>query len=270
MSLNAAFAKGESAQTSDEMRFLVERSQHFARISDGLFNPAIGKLIALWGFHSDTFAPVVPDNIAVKRLVDARPSVLNLTISGNEIRSANPAVELDLGGIAKGYALDRAAALLHQRGIHDALINIGGNIMALGSKGKTPWTVGIQHPRASGPLATLTLYDGEAIGTSGDYQRFFEVGNKRYSHLIDPRSGFPAAHTEAVTVLITPQANAGLLSDVTSKPIFLGGNQWREMAKRCGVNEVLRVDANGKIAVTTALRARLRWEGDARPDEVVE
>lgn len=270
MTLNAAFARGETRPITPEMRKLLTESRRFADISDGLFDPAIGKLIALWGFHSDTFAPVIPDAAAVRKLVAEHPSVRELEIGEDTVSSRNPAVELDLGGIAKGYALDRAAALLHGKGVKNALINIGGNIMALGSKGDTPWTVGIQHPRASGPMATLALYDGEAVGTSGDYQRFFEVGGKRYSHLLDPRSGEPAQHTQAVTVLITPRENAGLLSDVTSKPIFLSAERWRDMARRIGVEHVLRVDAAGRIAVTEALRARLRWQEGSRPDEVVK
>lgn len=270
MSLNAAFARGEAHEASPEMLYLINQSQRFAKLSGGLFDPAIGRLIALWGFHTDTFVPALPDALAVKRLVAAHPSVLDLDMSGSTVLSRNPAVQLDLGGIAKGYALDRAATILHQRNIRNALINIGGNIMALGSKGKTPWSVGIQHPRASGPIATLALYDGEAIGTSGDYQRYFEISGKRYSHLIDPASGEPAHHTQAVTVLITPQAGAGLLSDVTSKPIFLAADGWREMAARCGVTHVLRIDAGGRIAVTSTLRARLQWQNGSKPDEVIE
>ena len=106
-----------------------------------------------------------------------------------ESRQSQPRVKLDLGGYAKGYALDRAAEILKSQGIHNALINIGGNVLALGTHGTRPWRVGIQHPRKPGPLATLELRDGEAIGTSGDYQRYFELDGKRYCHLIDPRTG---------------------------------------------------------------------------------
>jgi thiamine biosynthesis lipoprotein len=80
-----------------------------------------------------------------------------------------------------------------------ALLNIGGNVMALGSKNGQRWRVGIQHPRQPGPLATIELDDGEAIGTSGDYQRYFEVDGRRYCHLLDPRSGEPVSHTQALT-----------------------------------------------------------------------
>ena len=269
-SLNSALAAGKTASLTPEMRFLLTESQRFATLSEQLFDPAIGKLIQLWGFHSDSFEPRLPEPAALQAALDAKPSVTQLSISGDLVRSSNRAVSLDFGGIAKGYALDRAASILRAHGVKNALINIGGNVMALGSKGKQPWQVGIQHPRASGPLATLALYDGEAIGTSGDYQRFFELEGQRYSHLLDPITGQPARHTAAVTVLITPRDGAGLLSDVASKPVFLAADKWREMARRCEVAHVLRVDAEGNITVTTDMRARLRWAAGASPAAVVE
>lgn len=268
--LNQAFARGESMQVSDEMLFLIGASRRFTRLSDGLFDPAIGRLIELWGFHSDSFTPRLPDPAQVRALIAAHPSVMDLDITGNTVSSRNRTVMLDFGGIAKGYALDRAAAILHEHGVRNALINIGGNVMALGSKGKTPWSVGIQHPRASGAIATLALYDGEAIGTSGDYQRYFEIDGKHYSHLLDPTTGEPARHTEAVTILVTPRKDAGMLSDVSSKPVFLADRNWREMARRCGISHVLKVDAAGHISVTADMRARLRWSDGQHADEVVD
>ncbi len=269
-SLNAAIAAGKSAPVSPEMHELLVASQRYAELGDGLFDPAIGKLIELWGFHSDNFVPRLPDPDAVQAAVAAAPSVRQLSFQGELVRSSNRAVNLDFGGIAKGYALDRAAEILRQRGIKNALINIGGNVMALGSKGKQPWSIGIQHPRASGPLATLALYDGEAIGTSGDYQRFFELDGQRYCHLIDPRTGAPARHTAAVTVLVTPREHAGMLSDVASKPLFLSGENWPQMARRFEIRHALRVDAEGRISLTPDMRARLRWADGVTPGTVVE
>lgn len=268
--LNAAIARGEPAEVSDEMLFLIRQSQDYAARSEGLFNPAIGHLIELWGFHKDSITPHLPSPEELRQTLAQHPDVRDLEISGHTVRSRNRAVMLDFGGIAKGYALDRATQILHEHGIRNALINIGGNVMALGMKGRQPWTVGIQHPRESGPIATLALYDGEAIGTSGDYQRFFEVGGLRYSHLLDPRSGVPARHTEAVTVLVTPREYAGLVSDVSSKPIFLADTGWREMARRGGVSHVLKVDAGGRVIVTADMRARLRWADGMHADAVVE
>ena len=257
--LNEAIARGEgNIAVSAELTFLLKDAADIAARSDQLFNPAIGRLVALWGFHSDEFRPQLPDMAAVEAVAKARPSMSDLTITDNSVSSRNRAVQLDLGGYAKGYALDRAAALLKGMGVNNALINIGGNVMALGDKGGTPWRVGIQHPRAAAPLATLELRDGEAIGTSGDYQRYFEVDGKRYCHLLDPRSGRPAEGTQAVTVLIPPRPGAGALSDAASKPLFVAGPaEWRGLARRLGVEHALRIDAAGAMQVTAALRQRL-------------
>ncbi len=261
--LNAAIARGErDIPVSPELAALLQDAAAIAERSDGLFDPAIGKLVALWGFHSDEFKPILPDPAAVEAVVKARPRMSDLTIEANRVTSRNKAVQLDLGGYAKGYALDRAAAILRGQGVRNALVNIGGNVMALGDKGGKPWRVGIQHPRAAAPLAALDLKDGEAVGTSGDYQRYFELDGKRYSHLLDPRSGRPAEGTQAVTVLIQPRAGrasaAGTLSDAASKPLFIaGGAGWRERARRLGVEQALRIDGEGTVQVTAALRERL-------------
>jgi len=259
--LNQAIARGEPATVSPELAGMLSEAKALAAKGDELFNPAMGKLIALWGFHTDTFVPKLPDPAAVQALVKSAPTMADLHIDGTRVWSDNRDVELDLGGYAKGYALDRAAAILRENGVHNALINIGGNVMALGKKGDRPWQVGIQHPRAPTPIAALALYDGEAIGTSGDYQRYFELDGRRYSHLLDPRTGEPATGTEAVTVLVTPRPGAGVLSDVASKPIFIAAKHWREMARRFGVSHVLRVDADGKIVATHDMGARMKSLG---------
>lgn len=268
--LNQALAAGRPATVSPELAAILRDAQALAAAGDGLFDPALGRLVALWGFHTDTFVPRLPEPQALAALIQAKPSMADLTLDGNTVSSRNPAVEIDLGGYAKGYALDRAVAILREQGVGNALVNIGGNVMALGSKGGQPWRVGIQHPRAPQALAALPLYDGEAIGTSGDYQRYFELDGVRYAHLIDPRNGRPATGTQAVTVLVTPRPHAGTLSDVASKPAYLGGARWREYLGRYGIDTALRVDAEGHVQVTRALRSRLQFLGNARADEVVD
>jgi thiamine biosynthesis lipoprotein len=123
------------------------------------------------------------------------------------------------------------------------------------------WKVGIQHPRQPGPLATVELANGEAIGTSGDYQRFFELDGNRYCHLLDPRSAQPVPHTQSLSVLITPRAAAGTLSDVASKPLFIAGSDWPRLARALQVEQVLRVDAQGQVQVSRALHGRLEYVG---------
>ena len=256
--LNAALAKGERATVTPELATMLRDAQARSTRSGDLFNPAIGGLIALWGFHADTPQSHVPDAAAIAGWVDKRPRMGDLRIEGNAVGSTNPSVQLDLGGYAKGLALDEAAAILKQHGIRNALVNIGGNVIALGRHGDRPWRVGIQHPRQPGTLATLDLLGGEAIGTSGDYQRYFEAGGQRYCHLIDPRSGRPATGMQSVTILVRG-AQAGTRSDALSKPLFIDGTaRLASSAARLGVTDYLAVDAAGKIHVSPAMQARLR------------
>lgn len=268
--LNDTIAQGKPATVSAELAGMLRQAQDFSAKGNNLFDPAIGGLIGVWGFQSDQFTPQIPDPKTIEALVAAKPTLADLTIDGTTVTSRNKAVKIDLGGYAKGWALDRAATILRQQGVSNALINIGGNIMALGSKGKTPWRVGIQHPRRAGALATLPLNDGEAIGTSGDYQRFFELDGKRYCHLIDPRTGRPAEVTQSLSILILRRANAGVLSDVVSKPAFIDGARWRERLRPFGVEHALRIAADGKIEVTRTLAKRLEFASDAPPITIVE
>jgi thiamine biosynthesis lipoprotein len=256
--LNTGLAQGQRVPVTPELAEMLRDAQTFSSQSDGLFNPAIGGLIALWGFHEDTPQARVPDTAAVAHWVKAAPSMGDLHIENNVVWSNNPAVQLDLGGYAKGWALDEAVRILKAHGIHHALVNIGGNVIALGAHGDRPWRVGIQHPRKPGTLATLDLHDGEAIGTSGDYQRFFEVDGHRYSHLIDPRTGYPAPGMQSVTILIAGE-HAGTRSDALSKPLFIdGAAQLANHAARLGVVDYLAVDAAGQLHVSPAMKARLR------------
>jgi len=294
--LNDAIAAGKPQNVTAEFADYIRDAQAMAAKGDHLFDPGIGRLIELWGFHDDTFKPQLPDPAKLAELVRAHPSIADIEVAdgpcpppgrpkagtandpeprsgelpspppagrgvggGGCVFSSNKAVALDFGGYLKGVALDRAAAILKRDGIANALINIGGNVMALGTKGGTPWRVGVQHPRQTAPLATLDLRDGEAIGTSGDYQRYFEIDGKRYCHLIDPRTGWPATATQAVTVLIPPRADGatGMWSDVASKPLFIAGAQWRQAAAKLAVDHVLYIDAAGRIETTEAMKARV-------------
>jgi len=268
--LNLAIFSGRPQQVSPELAAFAREAQQLSRQGGHLFDPGIGQLIQLWGFQADEFKAELPADSDIKAWRASQPSIADLTISDNTISSRNRKVALDFGGYLKGVALDRAAAILRSQGINNALINIGGNVMALGSKEGRKWKIGIQHPRQPGPLATVELADGEAIGTSGDYQRFFEVDGKRYPHLLDPRTGYPANHTQAVTVLIPAGPKAGTLSDASSKPIFIAGPEaWREMAEKMGIGLVLRVDRDNRIFVTEALRRRLTFIGQAPEMTVV-
>jgi FAD:protein FMN transferase len=269
--LNQAIAAGRPLQVKPEMAALLAEAQALSDQGKHLFDPGIGQLIQLWGFHAEEFVAVLPAEKDIVSWLRHKPSISQLKIDGNVVTSSNPNVAIDFGGYLKGVALDRAATILRQQGIRNALINIGGNVMALGDKAGKKWRVGIQHPRQPGPMATLELNDGEAIGTSGDYQRYFELDGKRYAHLIDPRTAYPVDHTQAVSVLLPAGKRAGTLSDAASKPIFIAGPEhWREMAKAMEIAMVLRVDRDNRVQVSKALHQRVQFIGNPPGVEIID
>lgn len=260
-SLNTAFAQGTTpVSIAPDIARMISDSTTLSIKSNGAFNPSIGGLIEAWGFHRDAFEPVPIDKEKIKGLLEAKPQMTDIVMSNDEVFSNNPKVQLDFGGYAKGYALDSALTYLREQGVKNALVNIGGNIIALGKHGDKPWRVGIQHPRKPSAIATLDLENGWAIGTSGDYQRYFESGGKRYCHIIDPATGYPAEGVQAVTVLIAPQSNAGVLSDVASKPIFIAkSNQRIEAAHAMQVENFLVIESQKKIYISGGMAKRLTW-----------
>jgi thiamine biosynthesis lipoprotein len=239
---------------------LLQEAGRLSQLSNGLFNPAIGKLIALWGFH-DTTLPIgsVPDPTAITALVKQAPGVNDVTFTGTQLVNHNPAVSYDLGAFAKGYAIDRAIERLRKFGIQNAIVNAGGDLRAIGQHGDRPWRIGIRHPRQSGILASLELAGNASVFTSGDYERFFEVDGKRYHHIIDPRSGWPADRTTSVTVI---HDNAAMADAATTALFVAGPDDWIETAGNMHIGLVMLIDADGIIHMTPAMQSRIRLEPD--------
>ena len=258
--LNESIAKNKPYKNaSAELIEIIKEVKILEDASNHLFNPAIGELIDYWGFHQDEFNPIYPDPSKIKSLVERNPSLDQIRIAGSTISSTNPHVKIDLGGYAKGYALDRASKILRDHHIKNALINIGGNIIAIGQHGNKPWRVGIQDPRGSQAIAKLDLLDGWAIGTSGDYQRYFIIDGVRYCHLIDPFTGFPVQGVYSVTVLLEPSQNAGALSDVLSKPLFIGKKEDRRaIAEKLNIRHYLIIEDN-VISLTQTMADKIQF-----------
>jgi thiamine biosynthesis lipoprotein len=256
--LNDAIARGATFQADAEMVDLLKSATALSEQSGGMFNPAIGHLIRLWGFQSSDITAQGPAPQEIRRWVDANPRMTDLVFDGTRIASRNKAVMIDLGGYAKGYALDRAAQILRAAHVKAALVNTGGNIIAIGQPGARPWKVGIRDPRGDGTVASVELHDNEAIGTSGDYQRYFMKDGKRHPHIIDPRTGQTVDLVASVTILVSGGADVGLRSDGNSKPLFIAGpRHWRDMAHHLGLQEVMLIGADRKVEMTPAMRARM-------------
>lgn len=256
--LNDAIARGEVFQADAEMVGLLKSATALSERSGGMFNPAIGHLIRLWGFQSSDITAHGPAPQEIRRWVDANPRMTDLVFDGTRISSRNKAVMIDLGGYAKGYALDRAARILRAAHVKAALVNTGGNIIAIGQPGARPWKVGIRDPRGAGTVASVALHDNEAIGTSGDYQRYFMKDGQRHPHIIDPRTGQTVDLVASVTIIASGGADAGLRSDGNSKPLFIAGpRHWKAMAQHLGLREVMLIGADRQVEMTPAMQARL-------------
>ena len=244
---------------------LIKRGTELSTLSGGLFNPAIGNLMHLWGFESDDppHGPP-PDPRAIQTLVDQKPSMKDLTVDGITIKSSNPGVKMDFGGFAKGYAVDRAIDYLRQVGIQNAVVNAGGDLRAIGSHGDRPWRVGIRHPRKEGILAAVEAKADESIFTSGDYERYFDWKGKRYCHIIDPRTGYPARGLTSVTVF----TRQGDLADAAATALFVAGpkvEDWLPIARAMGINGAMLVDSKGNVQMTPGIRDRIHFEVNPPP-----
>lgn len=258
--LNAALASGRQFVASTELGKLLERSRDLSVSSGGFFDPGVGALVEAWGFHSAESDPREPDQDFLNAWRRSHPSITDLRFDGLTLSTTTTQLLIDLGGIAKGEFVDRVLERFVAAGFSDVLVNAGGDVRAIGQRGERKWSVGIQAPRAPGLLGSIALEDGEAAFTSGDYERYYEADDGRRHHLIDPVTGLPATHTQAVTVI----ADNGALADAAATALFVAGPaHWRNVAAALGIVYVLRVDASGSIEMTPKMRERVRMQAAA-------
>jgi len=263
--INNAISKNKSISiNNDEIIKILTDVQRLETQTQNLFNPSIGKLIKLWGFHSNDYnRKIIPNEEIIQKLVSSNPSMQSIIIKNGILKSNNKNVQIDLGGYAKGYALDQAKKILKNNNVKNALINIGGNILAFGKYDERDWVVGIQNPRKPNILATIALKPGWAIGTSGDYQRYIMVDNKRFSHLINPKTGYPERKTQSATILLPPSEDSGTLSDVFSKPLFITSKKNKvNMATLLNINYFLIIMDDDSILLSKSLNKEINWEDD--------
>jgi len=188
---NAGAAR-EAVGLGDETRAVVAEALAWADASGGRFDPCLGRVSALWDIPNRHEPPAPREVAALAGRALFRKIDLGAHAGSAAVRFTDPDVQIDLGGIAKGYAVDRAARILRARGIEHALIGAGGDLYALGrSPSGEPWQVGIQSPDDPRALAGTLAVENAAIATSGDYQQYFEYRARRYHHLMDPSTAAP-------------------------------------------------------------------------------
>lgn len=246
--LNAA--KGKPVHVAPETMALLQRALQGSRDTGGLFDVTFAPLGEAWKFdtppgsHTPTRLERVPTQAeiaALQRRVGWQGLVLNPAEGTAQLTVAGMAVHV--GGIGKGAAVDRGVALLKARGFKSFAVQAGGDLYLAGKNGQRPWRVGIAHPRQRGDILGMVEVVDAAFSTSGDYERFAILDGKRYHHILDPRSGWPAMASQSATI----RAHSAIDAEVLTKAIFIvGGEAGVQLAERLGAEAVL-VDASGKI-----------------------
>jgi thiamine biosynthesis lipoprotein len=261
-SVNRQLAAGQPAAVEGQLTDMLRRAQALHTETDGLFDPAVGGLVRLWGFHDDESSPSQPPaEPDIERWLANRPKMADLQLSEGRVSAPGDQLQLDLGGFAKGYALDLAIAMLREDGIANAIVNAGGDLRVIGRHGERAWRVGIREPRGNGVFAAVEAADGEAVFTSGDYERYFHWQGRRYHHILDPRTGRPARGLQSVTVITDNAARA----DAMATALFVAGRQWPRLAREMGLRRVMAVTEDGHVELTETMAKRVQFIGEPPP-----
>jgi FAD:protein FMN transferase len=239
-------------EVAPETAAVIGMGLEIAAASGGRFDLTLGRLKELWGFEEPE--PQVPSREAIAAtLAGIGPEALRL--SGVTVSKDEPLLAVDLGGIAKGFAVDRAIAVLRQHGVQNASVNAGGDLRLLGDHQGRPWRIAIQHPRQTDQVLAIIPAADQAVITSGDYERFFLAEGLRYHHLLDPISGFPASASQSVTVVA---AEAMLADALATAAFIMGPADGLPFIESFGA-EGLVVDSAGLIHLSAGLRERIVW-----------
>ena len=238
MALNRALAAGAPHRTTPEIAELIEASASLEQATGGAFNPAIGALVNLWGFHTSIY-PITeppPAPALIEALVERAPSIRDLELQGRTVRTRNQAVRLDFSGIAKGLAVKRVCEIVAAHAIESAMVNAGGDVMVC-SAGARPWRVALRGPDG-GVLETLEIDRPLAVFTSGNYYRYGEFEGERYAHILDPATGQPVGEImQASAVAADP-----LIADAGATALVVAGTgQWRQVARALGLARAVLV-----------------------------
>jgi thiamine biosynthesis lipoprotein len=244
--INAAAGK-HAVEVPAELRAILERANRYSELSDGAFDVTWHGMASIWHFDDRFAVPTQAQVDAARRNVNFR----KIRIEGNRVFLPRAGMSIGLGGIAKGYAVDRASEVLARAGFIDSLVDGGGDIRVSGTRDGSPWQIGIQDPRQErGTLIGRVSATGGAVVTSGDYERFRIVNGIRYHHIIDMRTGWPASAASSVTV-VSPTAEAGV---VLAKIVFILGPEKGLSIARSEGAEALLINPSGKRFATDGFR----------------
>lgn len=262
--INAAFAAGQAVQAPESVVALVERAKPLSEATEGLFDPAVGGLVAAWGFHTSAFPIQSPAPTAdqLRDWREQRPRITGVHVDGHRLSTDNPRTQLDFGAMAEGVASEMVLATLRRHGVHDALVNMGGDVTALVGDGGRPWRVELRDP-FGGRLGGVELRDGEALFSTGNYNRFRQSqAGARLGHILDPRTAQPARGAASVVVLHPDP----VLADVAASALFVAGpSGFERLARRLRLGCAMMLTDENELLVTSAMAARATLLRDPVP-----
>lgn len=243
---------GDTVKVSPETIEVLKTAVRVAELSNGAFDPTVGALGKLWGYSGEKGVVPTDEDIArVLPLVDYRAIVIDESSSRAGLKRKG--MSLNLGGVAKGYIVNKAVEALKREGVARGIIHAGGDMVVFQVDEKEPFSIGIQHPREKRLLGKALIYNG-AVATSGDYERFFEIGGKRYHHILDPRTGFPAEGTQSATVI----AKDPTLADALSTAVFvMGPSAGMDLIERFPDVEGVIVDSEGRVVKSSGFKGEI-------------
>ena len=245
-----------AVKVSDETFAVIARAVEVSRASRGLFDITVGAYAGLWKFDEDMDGTLPdPKEIAArKKLVNWKDIVLDKR--RHTVRLRKKGMKITLGGIAKGYAVDKAAHVLLDAGLSDFILQVGGDMYVSGAKGAKPWVVGIRDPRGTRDQSfAVAPVEDHAFSTSGDYERGFVKDGVRYHHILDPRTAQPARATRSVTVY----AKDAFTADAWSKVLFiLGAKEAMPLVEKLPDFEAVFVDADNTVHLSSGLEGKLK------------
>lgn len=249
--INRSAGRNE-VKVSQETIEVIKKAKEVSTLSDGAFDITVGPLVQPWRKARERGVP--PDTEAIRQilsLVDYKDVMIS---DSGKIFLKKRGTAIDLGGIAKGYAVDRAFELLKHLGYRDLVVNAGGDLRVGGSKPEGPWSIGIQHPRDPEKIMARISVSDTAVATSGDYEKFFIHQGKRYHHILNPKTGFPAEGCRSVTVL----HGEAMTADALATAIFvLGPEKGRALCQKLNGVECLIVDKEGNVTPSPGLKGQI-------------
>jgi thiamine biosynthesis lipoprotein len=243
----------EPVEVPDELRDIILRARQISEKSHGAFDITWKGMGKLWDLRDPVFSP--PDEETIQKAV-ARVDYRRIMVDQNRVALNKPGMQIGLGGIAKGYGIDRAGRVLRKAGLNNFYIDGGGDILVAGLKYGRPWRVAVRHPRKDSNqfLTVVEMSDG-AIVTSGDYENFRMHQGVRYHHILDPRTGRPANGCQSVTV-IAPLAET---ADALATAVFvLGPAEGLRLIREQPQTEVMLMDAQGQVHITEGFNSAVR------------